>query len=450
MPVQRPKVVILGAGFGGLTTALRLARAPVDLIVVDRHNYHLFQPLLYQVATAALSPADIAAPIRSIVGRMPNAAVVLDTVTNIDREHRRVETLSGRRLAWDYLVVATGATHNYFGNEHWRELAPGLKRIEDATELRRRILLAFERAEMEDNPHRRRALMNFVIVGGGPTGVEMAGAVAELARFTLTRDFRRIQPQDARVVLVDANERVLRPFPERLSARAQRSLEHMGVEVVLDSRVDEVNVDRVRIGDKHIPTETVIWSAGVKASPAGQWLDVNTDPAGRVPVADDLRLPSDSDIYVIGDVAAHTNADGSPTPGLAPAAKQQGRYVADHLRARLRGRTLPRPFRYRDRGQLATIGRHSAVIHYKGWTLSGSIGWWLWGMAHIYFLIGFRNRLVVAANWFWSYLTFGRGIRLITGDVENPDGRARFKSGAGHRDEHSTTLADASQHRGDG
>ncbi|MFU8877371.1 MAG: NAD(P)/FAD-dependent oxidoreductase [Wenzhouxiangellaceae bacterium] len=420
---QRPRVVVIGAGFAGLTAALRLARQDVEVVVMDRHNYHLFQPLLYQVATAALSPADIAAPIRGIVGRMPNVSVLLDTVTDIDRDARQVHTLSGREVAYDWLVVATGATHNYFGNDHWHDFAPGLKRIEDATELRRRILVAFERAEMEEDADRREALMTFVIVGGGPTGVEMAGAVAELTRYTLAKDFRRIKPENTRVLLVDANDRVLRPFPEKLSDKACRSLERMGVEMVLNSRVDGVDENCVRIGEKIIPTETVIWSAGVKASPAGKWLGVETDPSGRVPVDEHLRLESDPRIFVVGDVAAHTNRDGTPTPGLAPAAKQQGRHAASVITAEIRGRDLPKPFSYSDRGQLATIGRHSAVVKFGRLKFSGYIAWWFWGAAHIYFLIGFRNRLVVAANWFWSYLTFGRGIRLITGDVQSSQQR---------------------------
>jgi len=419
---RRPRVVVLGAGFGGLTVTMQLAREPVDVVVMDRHNYHLFQPLLYQVATAALSPADIAAPIRAIVGKFPNVSVLLDTITDIDRDAREVHTLSGRSIAYDYLVVATGATHNYFGNDDWRDIAPGLKRIEDATELRRRILLAFERAEMEEDPERRKALMTFVIVGGGPTGVEMAGAVAELTRFTLARDFRNIKPENARVLLVDANDRVLRPFPEKLSNKACKSLERMGVQLVFNSRVDGMDENCVRIGDEVIATETVVWSAGVKASPAGQWLKVETDRSGRIEVDAHLRLPGDERVFIIGDVAAHTNPDGTPTPGLAPAAKQQGRYAARALAALRAGREPPGPFRYRDYGQLATIGRHSAVVNLRGWRISGSLGWWFWGLAHIYYLIGFRNRIVVAANWFWSYLTFGRGIRLITGDVQEDRG----------------------------
>ncbi|MCG5498920.1 NAD(P)/FAD-dependent oxidoreductase [Ectothiorhodospira variabilis] len=414
---HRHRVVILGAGFAGLSAALKLARAPVDIVIIDRHNYHLFQPLLYQVATAALSPADIAAPIRGIVGRFPNVRVLLDTVEDVDRRTRRVYTAGGRHVPYDDLIVATGATHNYFGKDHWQQWAPGLKRIEDAIELRRRILLAFEQAEMEEDIATREALMTFVVVGGGPAGVEMAGAVAELARFTLARDFRNIQPENARVVLVDANERLLRPFPPSLSRKAAKTLGRLGVELILNARVDGMDANCVRIGSRVLPTHTVIWSAGVRASPAGRWLKVETDPAGRIPVDETLRLPQDPNIYVLGDVASHRNPDGSHTPGVAPAAKQMGRYAARHIASRLRDRPAPGPFRFRNPGQLATIGRHSALGHFGRLKVSGYPGWWLWGLAHIYFLIGFRNRLMVAANWFWSYLTFGRGVRLITGDM---------------------------------
>ncbi|MGM0813721.1 MAG: NAD(P)/FAD-dependent oxidoreductase [Pseudomonadota bacterium] len=413
----RPRVVILGAGFAGLSAALALARHPVDVVVVDRHNYHLFQPLLYQVATAALSPADIAAPIRGIVGRFPNCSVLLDSIAGVDRQAREVLTERGRRVGYDHLIVATGATHNYFGNDHWREAAPGLKRIEDATELRRRILMAFELAEMEEDPDERDALMTFVVVGGGPTGVEMAGALAELARYTLARDFRHIRPEGTRVVLVDANDRLLRMFPERLSRKAARALTKIGVELVMNCRVDGIDQHSVSLGERRINTRTVVWSAGVKASDAGKWLGVETDRSGRVPVDPFLRLEGDPRVYVIGDVASHQSTAGKVTPGLAPAAKQMGLYVARAIARHARGRPLGAPFRYRDMGQLATIGRHSAICDFGRVTVSGYPGWWLWGGAHIYFLIGFRNRLVVAANWFWSYLTFGRGIRLITGDI---------------------------------
>ena len=416
--ISHPKVVIIGAGFGGLAAALQLAREPVEIVIIDRQNHHLFQPLLYQVATAALSPADIAAPIRSIVRKFDNISVLLDTVTDIHRDRQQVETQAGRHIDYDYLIVATGATHNYFGNDEWQRFAPGLKRIEDATDLRRRTLLAFERAENEEDPERRAALMTFVIIGAGPTGVEMAGAVAELTRHTLTRDFRRIQTEDARILLVDNGERILRSFPEALSEKAHRSLQGMGVELLLNANVDAIEHEGIRIGRQCIPTRTVIWSAGVKASPVGQWLDAKTDRAGRVVVNASLQLPEDQAIYVIGDTSSHKSPDGHITPGLAPAAKQQGQYVARHLKARLRQLPLPVPFQYRDFGQMATIGRHSAICDFGRWQLSGYLGWWLWGLAHIYFLISFRNRLLVAANWLWSYLTFGRGIRLITGDIQ--------------------------------
>lgn len=415
-----PRVVIIGAGFGGLAAALKLAREPVEIVIIDRQNYHLFQPLLYQVATAALSPADIAAPIRSIVRKFDNVSVLLDTVTDVQRNHRQVKTLGGRRIEYDYLIIATGATHNYFGRDEWQQFAPGLKRIEDATDLRRRILLAFEQAEIEEDAERRAALMTFVIVGAGPTGVEMAGAVAELTRHTLARDFRRIRTEHARILLVDNGDRIMRSFPQSLSDKAHRSLESMGVELILNTNVDDIERDCIRIGTDRIPSRTVVWSAGIKASPAGQWLAAETDRAGRVTVDASLLLPNDERIYVIGDACAHLNPDGQATPGLAPAAKQQGQYVARDLKARLHHKARPAPFQYRDRGQLATIGRHSAICDFGRWRLSGYLGWWLWGIAHIYFLISFRNRLLVAANWLWSYVTFGRGIRLITGDVQ-PD-----------------------------
>jgi len=317
-----PRVVILGAGFAGLTAAQRLAGAPVDVTVIDRHNYHLFQPLLYQVATAALSPADIATPIRGILGRHDNIEVLLDTVTGIDRDEQCVRTLSGRCIPYDYLVIATGATHSYFGNDEWAEVAPGLKRIEDATHVRRRILLAFEKAEMSDDPDEREALLTFVIVGGGPTGVEMAGAVAELARFTLARDFRHIKPGAARIILIEAGSRVLKAFPERLSERARQSLENMGVDVRLNERVTEITSRHVAIDDHRIPARTTIWGAGVQASPAGDWLNAETDRSGRIIVDSQLRVPGDDRIYALGDTACCEDANGIVSPGLAPAAKQ--------------------------------------------------------------------------------------------------------------------------------
>jgi NADH dehydrogenase len=409
----RQRVVIIGAGFGGLSAAKDLARTPFDVTLIDKHNYHLFQPLLYQVATAALSPSDIASPIRNIVRDIRNVSVVLSRVSDIDRDRREV-VAEGRRIPFDHLIVATGAQHAYFGHDDWAADAPGLKTIDDATYLRRRILLAFEKAETEPDPAERRRLLNFVIVGGGPTGVEMAGAIAELAKRALAADFRAIDPRQARIILVEAVTRVLTPFDPPLSEAAKRSLEHLGVEVHLGAGVTEVDAGGVSLGAERIEARTIIWAAGVMASAAGKWLKAETDSVGRVKVAADLTIPGDPNIFVIGDVAHAVGADGQPLPGIAPVAKQQGKYVAALLKARALGKTLP-PFRYRDFGVLATIGRKRAVVQIGRFKLDGFIAWLLWCVAHIYFLIGFRNRLIVAMNWLWSYLTFQRGARLITG-----------------------------------
>jgi NADH dehydrogenase len=408
-----PRVVIIGAGFGGLSAAKQLAGAPLDVTVVDQHNYHLFQPLLYQVATAALSPGDIASPIRSVLRHQRNANVVLAKVSGIDAARKEV-LAEGRRILFDYLIVATGAEHAYFGHEAWAASAPGLKTIDDATYLRRRILLAFERAETEPDPAERRRLLNFVVVGGGPTGVEMAGAIAELAKRALAADFRSIDPRAARVILVEAAPRLLTPFDPALSEGARAALVQLGVEVRLGSGVTECDGAGVTVGRERIETRTIIWAAGVKASPAAEWLGVASDSAGRVTVAPDLSVPGHPDIFVIGDVALAAGGDGKPLPGVAPVAKQQGQYVAKLLIARAEGKTLP-PFRYRDYGMLAAIGRKRAVAHLGRIKLTGFIAWVLWSVAHIYYLIGFRNRLIVALNWAWDYLTFQRGTRLITG-----------------------------------
>ena len=409
---RRPRVVIVGAGFGGLSAAKALARAPFDVILVDRHNYHLFQPLLYQVATAGLSPADIASPIRGILRRQRNTSVVLAKVSDIDA-HRREVAAEGRRIPYDYLVIATGAEHAYFGND-WSSYAPGLKTIDDATYLRRRILLAFERAETEPDPQERRRLLNFIVVGGGPTGVEMAGAIAELAKRALASDFRSIDPRAARVILVEAGERLLAPFDPSLSEAARRSLEQLGVEVRLGLRVTDCDCSSVSFGEEHLPTRTIIWAAGVKASPAAQWLGAGCDRAGRIKVGADLSVPGHPDIFAIGDVAAAAGPDQRFLPGTAPVAKQQGRYVANLLAARAVGRTVP-DFRYRDFGAMATIGRKRAVAQLSVLRMTGLAAWLLWSLAHIYFLIGFRNRLAVITSWAWNYLTFQRGTRLITG-----------------------------------
>ncbi len=409
---QRPRVVIVGAGFGGLSAVKRLARSPFDVTVVDRHNYHLFQPLLYQVATAALSPGDIAAPIRGVLRSQRNASVILSRVSGVDLARKEV-IAEGRRIPFDYLILATGAEHAYFGHD-WASFAPGLKTIDDATYLRRRILLAFERAETEPDPQERRRLLNFVVVGGGPTGVEMAGAIAELAKRALASDFRSIDPRSARIILLEAGPRLLPSFDPSLSDKAQRSLEQLGVEVRVGSGVTDCDCASVAIGPERIETRTIVWAAGVKASPAAEWLAVASDRAGRVKVNADLSVPGHPNIFVIGDAAAAVGADGNPLPGVAPVAKQQGRYVADVLIARAEGKTLP-PFHYRDFGSLATIGRKRAVAQMGAFKLSGFFAWLLWSVAHIYFLIGFRNRAAVALHWLWNYLTFQRGTRLITG-----------------------------------
>jgi NADH dehydrogenase len=409
---QRPQVVIIGAGFGGLSAAKQFARAPFNVTIIDRHNYHLFQPLLYQVATAALSPADIASPIRAILSRQDNTSVILAKVSGIDTVRKEV-IAEGRRIPFDYLIVATGAEHAYFGHD-WSSYAPGLKTIDDATYLRRRILLAFERAETEPDPDERRRLLNFVVVGGGPTGVEMAGAIAELAKRALASDFRSIDPRSARVILVEAGPRLLTAFDPKLSEAAQRSLEQLGVEVRLNDGVTDCDWSGVSLGRERLETRTIVWAAGVKASPAAEWLGAARDSAGRVEVEPDLSVPGHPDIFVIGDAAAALDPGGRLLPGVAPVAKQQGAYVAKLLMARAKGRSLP-AFRYRDFGSMATIGRKRAIAQIGALKVNGFAAWLLWSLAHIYFLIGFRNRLAVALNWAWSYLTFQRGTRLITG-----------------------------------
>lgn len=413
MSAERPHVVIVGAGFGGLSAAQALKDAPIDVTVVDRRNHHVFQPLLYQVATAALSPADIAAPTRSILSSQRNARVLLETVTDVDAERREVHFASGRQLSYDWLVLAAGARHSYFGRDHWAKYAPGIKTLDDATAVRRNILLALERAETETDDQRRRALLTFVVIGGGPTGVEMAGAIAELARRSVSRDFRSITPHCSRVLLIEAGERLLPAFPRELSDRTLRDLEQPGVEVRLGEAVSDLGPRHVQIGGERIATETIVWAAGVQASPAASWLGTGADRSGRVIVGPDLRVRGQPRIFVIGDTASCAGADGRPLPGVAPVAKQQGRYVA----AQILGRTS-RPFRYRDYGSLATIGRRRAVISMGRLRLTGLAAWLVWCVAHIWFLVGFRNRLTVGASWLWNYLTFERRARLITGDAD--------------------------------
>jgi NADH dehydrogenase len=407
------RVVIIGAGFGGLSAAKALARSKFAVTLIDRHNYHLFQPLLYQVATAGLSPADIASPIRGIVGRERNISVVLADVSGVDLDRREV-IAEDHRVAFDILIVATGAQHGYFGHDDWARYAPGLKTIDDAIYLRRRILLAFEKAETETDPAERRRLLNFVIVGGGPTGVEMAGAVAELAKRALACDFRAIDPRQARIFLVEVAPRLLTAFDPSLSDVAKIALERLGVEVRLNVGVTGADCAGVSLGEERIEARTIMWAAGVMASPAGRWLGAKTDRAGRVLVGPDLSVPDHPDVFVIGDAAHAVAANGMPLPGVAPVAKQQGAYVAALIAAQAESRALP-PFRYRDFGSLATIGRKRAVAQLGSVKLNGFVAWLLWSVAHIYFLIGFRNRAVVAMNWAWNYVTFQRGTRLITG-----------------------------------
>jgi NADH dehydrogenase len=413
-----PRVVVIGAGFGGLTAASRLARLAVELTIIDQRNHHLFQPLLYQVATAGLSPADIASPIRSLFRSRRNTTVLLGAVTGIDTAGRHVMVLD-RRLPYDVLVVATGARHAYFGHDDWEPVAPGLKQIEDATAIRRRILLAFERAEAEEDAAERQRLLTFAVVGAGPTGVELAGALAELAKVALAKDFRHIDPRDARIILIEAGDRVLPSFPVSLSTKAQASLVQLGVEAWLGAAVTSCSRQGVMIGDKFVPAATILWAAGVMASPAATWLEAEHDRAGRVIVEPDLTVPGHPDVYVIGDTAAVRGPDGKLLPGLAAVAKQQGVYVAKAIARRLSGREM-RPFRYRDLGSLATIGRGRAVADFGWLRVSGRLAWLLWGAVHIAFLIGFRNRIAVLLDWLWAYVTFKRGARLITGVPDQP------------------------------
>jgi len=412
--MARPHIVIVGAGFGGLSAAHALAGADADVTVIDRRNYHLFQPLLYQVATAGLSPAQIASPIRAILRRAANVHVLLGKVNGVDQERRTV-ALDDRTIAYDYLVLATGARHSYFGHDEWESAAPGLKKIDDATAIRRRILTAFENAEATDSHEARRRFLTFVVIGAGPTGVEMAGAIAELARVALRHDFRNIDPREASIVLVEAGPRVLAAFPSVLSAAAHRSLERLGVEVRLGTPVTRCDAEGVTIGDDPLAAATIVWAAGVAASSAATWLGAEKDRVGRVIVGPDFSLPGHPEIFCIGDTAHALGADGKPLPGLAPVAKQQGAYVARVLRARLAGKQPPKPFRYRDFGTMATIGRRAAVADFGWLRLDGTLAWLLWGLVHVSFLIGFRNRLIVMLDWVWSYLTFQSGARLITG-----------------------------------
>lgn len=413
---RRPRVVIIGAGFAGLSAARELARHDVDIVLIDKQNHHLFQPLLYQVATAGLSPADIAQPIRSIVRNHPRTQVLLDSVEGIDKAARSIRLASGAMLDYDALLIATGARHSYFGAS-WADRAPGIKTIDDAISVRRTILLALERAETSRQEHlaERVEYLTFVVVGGGPTGVEMAGAIAELTRAAAEAEFPHITRHCVRIILVQSEQRLLPSFPASLGSAAQRALEALGVQVRLGCRVTAIDDDGVIIGDQRIAAITVVWAAGVSASPAATWLDATADRAGRVIVGADLAVPGHPDIFVVGDTAAVIDASGKSVPGIAPAAKQMGRHAARTAVARLFGKQSPGAFRYQGFGNLATIGRKYAVVDFGWLRLSGLVAWLLWSAAHIYFLIGFRNRLIVCANWAWNYVTFDRGARLITG-----------------------------------
>jgi NADH:ubiquinone reductase (H+-translocating) len=412
-PQNPHRVVIVGAGFGGLEATYRLKGAPVQITLIDRRNHHLFQPLLYQVATASLATSEIAWPIRYLMHDRPEVTTLFATVIGIDTENRRVLLDRDDAVPYDTLILATGARHTYFGHDEWEKFAPGLKTLEDATTLRRHILIAFERAERETDPQRRAARLTFVIIGAGPTGVELAGTIAELAHHTLIGDFRHIDTRKARVVLIEAGSRVLAGFPDDLSAYAQTSLERIGVEVVLNEAVTDCSQDGVVYGGKKLEARTIIWAAGVRASPAAEWLGAPADRAGRVEVAPDLSVPGHPDIFAIGDTVTIPAWAGKPVPGIAPAAKQQGRYVAALIKARLAGRASP-PFRYHHSGSLAQIGKRLAVIDFGRIKLKGTIAWWIWGIAHIYFLIGLRHRLSVALSWLWVYARDQRAARLIT------------------------------------
>jgi NADH:ubiquinone reductase (H+-translocating) len=412
-PMSRPQVVVIGGGFGGLQAARGLRRLPVDVTLVDRKNHHVFQPLLYQVATAGLSPAEIAAPIRHILRRQRATRVLLGEVTAVDLVAQKVR-LGSLELAYDYLILAAGNTHSYFGHDEWQPHAPGLKTIEEALEIRRRVLLAFERAEREEDAEARRAWLTFAVIGGGPTGVEMAGALGEIARHTLARQFRRIDPASARIVLIEAGPRVLPAYPEDLSERARLQLEALGVQVWTGSPVSSVSAAGVAIGADHLAARTVVWAAGLQGSPLARSLGAPLDRAGRVRVQPDLTVTGHPRAFVIGDLAS-IEQDGQPVPGVAPAAMQMGDHAASNVARALRGEPLA-PFHYRDKGSLATIGRRRGVAMVGGLRLSGLVAWLAWLGIHIFFLIGFRSRLMVLLDWFWAYVTYDRSARLIVGE----------------------------------
>jgi NADH dehydrogenase len=407
-------VVIVGAGFGGLTAAQKLGGAAVRITIIDQRNHHLFQPLLYQVGTAALATSEIAWPIRFLMRKREEVTTLLGTVTGVDPQNRRVQLQDGGAVDFDTLILATGARHAYFGHDDWEPFAPGLKTLEDATSIRRKVLLSLERAEREDDPARRAALLTFVIVGGGPTGVELAGAIVELVYQNLRGEFRRFDTRQARVLLIEAGSRLLPAFAPDLSDYALQALARLGVEVRLGSAVTDCNSRGVRIGEQIVEADVILWAAGVRASQAAAWLGAPADFAGRVKVEPDLTVPGHPEIFVIGDTATVNVWNGKPAPGIAPAAKQQGAHVARSIKQRLAGDSSPRPFHYRHAGDLATIGKRSAVMDFGWCKLKGWVAWWVWGFAHIYFLIGLRNRFSVASSWLWIYLTGNRSACLIT------------------------------------
>jgi NADH:ubiquinone reductase (H+-translocating) len=422
MTTSVPRVVIVGGGFAGLNVARALADAPVQLTLVDRRNHHLFQPLLYQVATAALNPSDIAVPIRRILRRQRNVEVLLSEAKGVVFEENRL-LLDEGSLEYDFLVVATGARHSYFGRDDWMPVAPGLKSIGDALEIRRRVLEAFELAERETDAAARDAYLTFVVVGAGPTGVELSGALCEIAQHALARDFRRINPAQARVILLEGSDRVLPPYAPELSAKAQQQLERLGVEVRTGQRVTEIDAEGVDVGGERILTRTVLWAAGVMGAGFGRALQVPLDRAGRILIQEDLTVPQHPNVFAIGDGACLMQ-DGKPVPGVAPAAMQEGLHCAKNIRRALQGESL-RPFRYRDKGSLSTIGRSAAVADFGSLRLSGAAAWFAWLLLHLMFLVGFRNRVLVLFQWLWSFVSYDRGARLITGPLRRAPGQPR-------------------------
>jgi NADH dehydrogenase len=422
---QNPQVVIIGGGFGGLWAAKALAGKPVNVTLIDSKNHHVFQPLLYQVATAVLSPGEIAQPIRRILHKANNIEVILGEAVGFDKENNRVNLADGSQLAFDYLIVAAGARHSYFGHDDWERKAPGLKTIEDAVEIRRRVLLAFEMAEREAYLTGKKRQLNFVVVGGGPTGVELAGAIADIARKALAKDFKAIDTRDAKVLLFEGSDKILGTFGKDLSKSARSQLESLGVEVRLDSFVKDVEPGRIRVGDDWIDCDVVLWATGVAASPLGKALGTKTDKAGRVFVEPDLTVPGFKNIFVVGDMASLRQENGAPVPGVSPAAMQMGTAAAKNILAELKGN--PREnFTYWDKGTMATIGRRKAIAQVAGMKFTGFIAWMMWLFLHVFFLIGFRNRLAVLVDWFWAYLTRERSARLITGDAEEMQDAMRF------------------------